>query len=76
MRLIDKDITVKAVNDGCISTSKDIEDMDEVEAIPIDWLHKELIEAMYERKLSSEVLSVFHEIIAKWRKENESNISN
>ena len=39
--------------------------------IDIDWLHKQLIEAMYERKLSSEVLSVFHEIIAKWRKENE-----
>ena len=41
--------------------------------IDIDWLHKQLIEAMYERKLSSEILSVFHEILAKWRKENESN---
>lgn len=39
-------------------------------AIPVEWLHKELIELMYERKLSEELLKVFHEIIKKWEERN------
>lgn len=38
----------------------------------ISFLHKELVDLMYERKISSDVMSVFHQIIGKWcmRKEN------
>ena len=41
--------------------------------ISIKWLHKELIELIYKRKLSSEVMAIFNELIAKWRRENEDN---
>ena len=40
----------------------------------ISYLHKELVELMYNNKLSSEHMNVYHKIIAKW-KENE-NITN
>lgn len=36
-------------------------------AIPIGWLHKQLVEAMYQRRLSSDTMVVFHNIIAKWK---------
>ena len=73
MRYIDKDMAIKLIDKGWISDSDGIESIDEEEVISIDWLHKHLIEAMYERKLSSEVLAVFHELIAKWREENEAD---
>lgn len=41
----------------------------------ITWLHKQLIEMMYNKELSSEQMTIYHKLIAKWREENESNIS-
>lgn len=52
-------------------TIDDINKQKVINAIPIDWLHKQLIELMYERKLSSEVMETFHKLIALWEKEHE-----
>ena len=41
--------------------------------ISIKWLHKELVELMYKRKLSSEIMAIFNELIAKWRRDNEDD---
>ena len=38
----------------------------------ITWLHKELVELMYENKLSSDHMTTYHKLIAKWRQNNES----
>ena len=50
-----------------------VEDRDPEDTISIKWLHKELIEAIYKRKLSGDITTVFYEIIAKWDKEHEKS---
>lgn len=40
-------------------------------AIPIDWLHKTLIDLLYDGKAKEDTLRVYHKIIAKWEKEND-----
>ena len=70
MRLIDKDKTKKLIDNGFISTSDDLEYLDEVQAIPIDWLHKELIELLYKGELGSEQMTVYHRLIKRWKDEN------
>ena len=37
----------------------------------IAWLYKELIEMIYNRKITSEQMSIYHKLVAKWREENE-----
>ena len=74
MRLIDKDVLIKAIDEGFMMTSEDIEGMTEVKAIPTDWLRKELIECLYDGVSSEDVNKVFFKAIAKWEKENESRI--
>ena len=70
MRLVNKDLLIKAIDEGSISTSEDIEGMPEEKAIPITWLHKTLIDLMYDGKAKEDALHVFHAIIARWEKEN------
>lgn len=41
----------------------------------IEFLHKELVEAMYNREISSDAMTVFHKIISKWRKQNDKEES-
>lgn len=57
------------------ATINEIRVAPEVKAIPIDWLHKELIDLMYDGKAKEEALHVFHRLIGKWEKQNESHIS-
>ena len=71
MRLIDKDVLIKAIDEGFVMTSEDIEGMTEVKAIPTDWLRKELIECLYDGVSSEDVNNVFFKAIAKWEKEND-----
>ena len=40
-------------------------------AIRLDWLHKELVEQMYNRNLSEETMKVFHDIIGSGISLNE-----
>lgn len=35
----------------------------------IEFLHKELVELMFERKINSDTISQFHQIIAKWEQQ-------
>lgn len=74
MKLIDKRALIEAIDRGDVSTSEDIEGFREIDAIPIKWLHKQLIEQMYERKLPEETMKVFHEIIARYDNEIDSGI--
>jgi len=39
-------------------------------AIPVEWLHKSLIDQMYDGVASEDVLQVYYKVIAKWEKEN------
>ena len=48
-----------------------VPEKDGYDDISIKWLHREMIEALYEKKISGEVLDVFRGIIAKWDKKNE-----
>ena len=41
--------------------------------ISIDYLYKSLVDALYERKISSETMQIFYEILGGWR--DESNTS-
>ena len=66
MRLIDKDKTIALIDQGLISTSADIDNMEEVKAIPVEWLHKQLVDMLYNREIHSDYMSAFHRIIARW----------
>ena len=70
MRLIDKDVLIKAIDEGFVMTSEDIEGMTEIKAIPTDWLRKELIECLYDGVSSEDVNKDFFKAIARWEKEN------
>ena len=54
------------------ATINEIRVAPEVKAIPIEWLHKELIDLMYDGKATEDVLHVFHRLIGKWEKQNET----
>lgn len=49
----------------------DIESAETVEAIPIEWLQKKLIEYIYMGKYSSDMTPIVYALVADWRKENE-----
>lgn len=71
MRLVDKDALIKAVNDGSVSTSEDIEGMPEEKAIPIEWLRKESVELMYDgEKVTDKDRYILNKLIDRWEKEN------
>lgn len=70
-----------AQGDYCQPTKKLIDYLDEVQEwcplkpsnkkeISIEWLHKELVDLMYNGELSSNIMDIFHKIIAKWEREN------
>ena len=42
----------------------------------IDYLHKELVELMFNNKLSSDHMAIYHQIIAKWKEQNEESSNN
>lgn len=87
MRLIDADKLHKALKEtvnelftkedvSCFLYAESVVDMIATEkAIPISWLHKELIDLMYDGYADEDVLQVYYKVIAEWEKENESNIS-
>lgn len=87
MRLIDADKLHKALKEtvnelftkedvSCFLYAESVVDMITTEkAIPISWLHKQLIDLMYDGYANEDVMQVYYEVIAKWEKENESNIS-
>lgn len=39
----------------------------------IDWMRKELYEMLYQRTIDRKTMWIFIELIAKWRRRNESN---
>lgn len=44
----------------------------EIDAIPVDWLRKKLIDLLYARELDYDnTLTLYYKIIAMWDKENE-----
>lgn len=88
MRLIDADKLHKALKEtvnelftkedvSCFLYAESVVDMIATEkAIPISWLHKQLIDLMYDGYANEDVIQVYYKVIAKWEKENESHISN
>lgn len=82
MRLIDADKIHKAFKElaedsftkediSCFLYAESMVDNIETEkAIPIPWLHKALIDQMYDGTLKEDALNVFYKVIAKWEKEN------
>lgn len=87
MRLIDADVLKKRFKEEikdmvaeedktCFLYATELIDSVQTEkAIPIEWLHKELIDLMYDGKAKEDALHVFHRLIGKWEKQNESHIS-
>lgn len=85
MRLIDADKLHKALKEtvnelftkedvSCFLYAESVVDMIATEkAIPISWLHKELIDLMYDGVAKEDVLHVFHKVIARWEKQNEQD---
>ena len=83
MRLVDADKIHKAFKElaedsftkediSCFLYAESMVDAIETEkAIPISWLHKALIEQMYDRKANEDVLQVYYKVIARWEKEND-----
>ena len=89
MLLIDKEKLVKHIEEAwdwnmldeksvilLRQTLIDIGNEKVIKAIPIEWLHKKLIDLMYDGKAKEETLHVFHGIIGDWEKQNESHNSN
>ena len=85
MRLIDADKLQKALKEtvnelftkedvSCFLYAESVVDLIATEkAIPIAWLHKELIDLMYDGVAKEDVLHVFHKVIARWEKQNEQD---
>lgn len=85
MRLVDADKIHKAFKElaedsftkediSCFLYAESMVDAIETEkAIPISWLHKALIEQMYDRKANEDVLQVYYDVIDKWEKQNAQN---
>lgn len=83
MRLIDADKLHKALKEtvnelftkedvSCFLYAESVVDMIATEkAIPISWLHKELIDLMYDGYIDAHVMQVYYKIIARWEKEND-----
>ena len=78
MRLIDADKLMDLLHDpdryGYICDF-DVMDTPTARAIPIEWLHRKLIDLLYDGKAKEETIHVFHQLIGTWEKENESNAS-
>lgn len=87
MRLIDADKLHKALKEtvnelftkedvSCFLYAESVVDMIQTEkAIPVAWLHKQLIDLMYDGYANEDVMQVYYKVIAKWEKENESHAS-
>lgn len=87
MRLIDADALEKHLNeqirDFATEEDKDcfrfalqiVDETPTFQAIPTEWLRKELIECLYDGISSEDVNKVFFKAIARWEKENESSSS-
>lgn len=82
MRLIDADILQKniqeEINDFIADADKEcfryasalVNQVPTAKAIPIEWLHKTLIDLLYDGISGEMVNKVFYKVIAKWEKEN------
>lgn len=75
MRLIDKDVLIKAIDEGFVMTSEDIEGMTEIKAIPIRWMQKAIVDLLYDGQVKEEAREILNKVVARWEKENESHIS-
>lgn len=86
MLLIDKEKLVKHIDEAwdwnmldeksavlLRQTLADIDNEQVIKAIPIEWLHKTLIDLMYDGVAKEDVLHVFHKVIARWEKQNEQD---
>lgn len=85
MRLIDADILQKSlreeINDFGAEEDKEcfkyasaiVNQVPTAKAIPIDWLHKELIDLLYDGVSGEGVNKVFYRVLAKWEKWEEEN---
>jgi hypothetical protein len=81
MRLIDSVVLKKALDEQIkdFSTREDqecfrfaeeiIDGIPTAKAIPTEWLHKKLIDLLYDGKASEEALHVFHRLIGDWEKQ-------
>ena len=74
MRLIDKDVLIKAIDEGFVMTSEDIEGMTEVKAIPIRWMQRAIVDLLYDGQVKEEAREILNKVVARWEKENESRI--
>lgn len=80
MRLIDADTLHKRFNEEIrdLTTEEDreclryadslVDSVPTEKAIPIEWLHRALIDLLYDGKAQEESLHIFHQIIGKWEK--------
>lgn len=80
MRLIDADVLHKSLQEQiddfgaeadkeCFRYASELVDqVPTAKAIPIEWLHRTLIDLMYDGKAKEETLHVFHRIIGQWEK--------
>ena len=74
MRLIDKDVLIKAIDEGFVMTSEDIEGMAEVKAIPIRWMQRAIVDLLYDGYVKEETREILNKVVARWEKENENHI--
>ena len=75
--LIEKEKTLKAISsikkltieqkDGLEAAKLIVSRAEAVEAIPIDWLHKQLIEMMYQGEIRSDQITTYHKLIGRWK---------
>ena len=76
MRLIDKDVLIKAIDEGFVMTSEDIEGMTEVKAIPIRWMQRAIVDLLYDGYVKEEDRTILNGLIDRWEKQNEINRRN
>ena len=51
-------------------TIQDISNTPTIEAIPIDWMRKELVEMQFENEIKEDVMKALFKLIGNWRKFN------
>lgn len=84
MRLIDKDLLISLINYGVCSTVEEIEGVDEVKAIPIDFIDRQIdfYEKLFEKGLYNDddydehyrmMVDSLKLLKSKWRKFNDKH---
>ena len=84
MRLIDKDLCISLINYGKIQTVEEIEGIDEVKAIPIEFIDRQIdfYEKLFEKGLYNQddydehyrmMVDSLKTLKSKWRKFNDKH---